>query len=97
MKIQLDLTTHCIETELKRLHNRILSRYFKLKSENASLEEQMEYIGKALKTLDFPFLRSRFPNLAGRSDKEVLLTVDEKGEMGIQVGGKKINLHQDSS
>jgi hypothetical protein len=57
----------------------------------------MEYIGNALKTLDFSYLRCRFPDRDGRSDRKVVLSVDEKGEMGIFIGEEKISLHQNSS
>ena len=96
MKIQLDLTKHCIETELKRRHNRLVSRYFKLKRKDLDLENKIDCIGKALNSLNFQFLRSHFSDLAGNSDKDILLSVDEKGEIHILIEGNEIDLQASS-
>ena len=96
MKIQLDLRKHCIETELKRRHNLLISQYFKVNKQDAEMEMQIEKIGEALKVLDFSYLRSRFQDLAGNSQKEILFCVDEKVKTRIVIDGEEIN-HQSSS
>ena len=52
MKIQLDLSKHCIETEIKRLCNRALSDYFKEVKDKGLIEKIIELTQQALKTFD---------------------------------------------
>ena len=42
MQIKLNLKNHCIETELKRIYNQSISEYFKNKSADKRLENQIE-------------------------------------------------------
>ena len=79
----LHLAQHCIETEVKRLHNRLISQYFKLKKPDAALEEKIEMLEKALKQFDFPMLRSTFSDLAGNNEQAVQLAVDSDGRYQI--------------
>lgn len=90
MEIQLDLSRHCIETELKRLYDLSLSRYFKTKGMSKEMEEKVEQIGHAMETLDFPSLRSRFPDLAGGSPKSISLSTDKHGKIRIHIDAKQI-------
>ena len=90
MKIQLDLTKHCIETALKRRHDRLISQYFKQKGNDLEIENQIEKIQSMLTSLDFSFLRSRYQDLAGNSQKSVVLSVDEKGKIDILIDGEAI-------
>jgi hypothetical protein len=90
MEIRLDLSTHCIETELKRLHNRFLSLYFKHGGKDIELEEKIQHICLALETLDFPSLRSRFPGLAGGCKDLFFLLFDEQGGIRIRQGTEDI-------
>ena len=90
MKIQLDLSKHCIETELKRLHNQSISLYFKTKGMDEELDKKVGHIGRALENLDFPSLRSRFPDLAGGSTKSILLSIEEDGTNLISIDSEEI-------
>lgn len=43
MKIRPDLSSHCVDTEIKRLHHQSLSRYFKADAaEKTRLEPMIE-------------------------------------------------------
>ena len=44
MIIELDLSKHCIETEIKRLYNRSVSQYFKPDTDKALLEKQIDVL-----------------------------------------------------
>ena len=90
MKIFLDLSRHCIETELKRIQNRLISDYLKLKKEDISLEKKIESIQSALLRLDFNMLRSRFPELDGRAEKEILVEFDTAGRIRIFSNSEEI-------
>ncbi|MGD9186874.1 MAG: hypothetical protein PVI89_01605 [Desulfobacteraceae bacterium] len=86
MDVQLDLSTHCIETELNRRYNRAISEYFKAGlEEQKRLEPIIDMLRLALETLDFAKLRARYPALSGGAHrnirisckgKHVLITID---------------------
>ncbi len=83
VKIRLDLSRHCIETEIKRLYNRSVALYFKDQANKQELEIRIEVLKEALERLDFPFLRSRHPILSGSAGRGVFLAVDAEGDMCI--------------
>jgi len=87
----LDLSRHCIQTEIRRLYNRSVSRYFKLEKEDPQLAADIELLKNALETLDFPRLRSAHGALAGgRGDREVELVADDQGGVIVQIDGIEI-------
>lgn len=90
MRFELNLGRHCIETALKRLHNRLVSEYFKTKGENPEIEKKIECISLLLTELDFSFLRTRFPDLTGNTDKDVTLCIDSFGCPRIYIDGEEI-------
>ena len=96
MRIKLDLRNHCIETELKKKHNQAISQYFKKKSPDRHLEQQIENLETALKSLDFGYLRKEFPALAGHHDDEVVILFDKEKEPSIMINGIQV-AHQPSS
>lgn len=83
LKIQLDLSRHCIETEIKRLYNRSVAHYFKSKNNNQGLEIRIDVLKNALERLDFSFLRSHYPILSGGIERDVFLSVDPDGDLHI--------------
>jgi len=90
VKIPLDLSKHCIETELKKIYNQSISQYFKKSSSNKNLERQIENLKTVLMTLDFGRLRKDFPVLAGHHDDEVILSFDSENNASILINGKPI-------
>lgn len=77
MKIHLDLTLHCIETEIKRRHEEAISLYFKKKGDKQGLEAKLVLLEKAIQSFDFSYLRDRWPVLSGGHESRVYLTYDE--------------------
>lgn len=92
MKIPLDLSRHCIETEIKKQYNTAISAYFKGGGkEKRHLEPVVEVTGRALETLNFSHLRSQYPPLAGGTDRNVSLSsVNE--ELVIAIDGEKLKI-----
>ena len=78
-EIQLDLRKHCIETELKRCQNRLLSKYFKKRGDDSEFEKQLVVLQKDLTQFDFPSLRSTYKELAGNSEARIILTENPEG------------------
>ena len=73
MNVDLDLSVHCIETELKRHYRQTVSAYFKAsESDKHLLEPVIEALRLAVETTDFPCLRATHPVLAGGMDTEAL-------------------------
>lgn len=90
LKISLDLSKHCIETELRRQHEKAISAYFKAgKDQKPKLEKTIEMIGQALETLDFSHLRSQYPALAGGTHQKVVLSKVD-ANLVIAIDDKKI-------
>jgi hypothetical protein len=90
MNIRLDLSKHCIETELKKIYNQSISEYFKKKASDKRLGRKIEYLKTALTTLDFGRLRKEFPVLAGHHYDEVILSFDSKNNVTTLINGKSI-------
>jgi nitric oxide reductase activation protein len=95
MEVQLDLSAHCIETEIKKRYNLEISAYYK-----AALEEQqrlgpiIDMLRAALETFDFAELRTRHPELAGGADHNVRLFVENK-QVSIAIDNTTIYPHND--
>ena len=89
MKIKLNLSRHCIETETKRLYNQSVLKYFKANDKDR-IEKQIEILQHALQTLDFDKLRSTYPELAGHCDDHVELSLNNQNQIIILINGKEI-------
>ncbi len=75
MRIRLDLSAHCIETELKHLYNTSIAAYFKAdEAAKNDIERTIDVVARLLTTVDFPRLRAIYPPLAGRTHLSVALS-----------------------
>ena len=87
--MKLDLTKHCIETEIQRLYNQSVSRYLKLRRDDRELEADIELLKAALERFDFAALRSGYSELAGEpGDKTIELTADDNGGVVVKIDGR---------
>lgn len=89
-RISLDLSNHCVQTETKRVYNRLLSDCLKSKEIDPGAEEKVEVLKHALENFDFSALRTQDKALAGGTEAEVALVQDDKGEVFITVDEKPI-------
>lgn len=95
MELRLDLSNHCIETEIKRRYNLEISAYFK-----AGLEEQqrleliIDMLRLALESFDFARLRARHPELAGGANHNVLIFMKNK-QISIAIDNTTVHPHDD--
>ncbi len=77
-ELRLDLSRHCIETEIRRQYNRALSSYFRANAQDkVAIEARLTMIRLALEGFDFGALRSLHPRLAGGTDVPVILTLKD--------------------
>jgi hypothetical protein len=97
MKIQLDLTIHCIQTEVKRRHEAAISRYFKSGKDRESIEAELVLLEKAISSFDFASLRSRWPELAGGDARLVFLFSDDSGLPCLRFDDRSIRPPADES
>jgi len=90
MEIRLDLSRHCIETEIKKQYNHAIAAYFKaVPAEKRRLEPTIETTRRALETMDFSHLRTHYPPLAGGSDRNVILSCENE-DLTLTIDGKKL-------
>lgn len=90
LEIRLDVSHHCIETELKRQYNRSLSDFFRLKGKNDEVEKTITLLQHALEHFDFQTLRSRYPELSGQATAAVFLTMDKQNTIALTLDKKVI-------
>lgn len=90
IRINLNLSRHCIETAIRRRYNRCLSRSFKTGTLDKDLECEINLLKTALELLDFSYLRSTWPELAGHGKAMVTLRWDRRNRIGILVNGYPI-------
>lgn len=91
VRIPLDLSKHCIQTETKRVYNRLLSTCLKPGTGPDSLAEQkqkLELLQQALETWDFAALRAAYPELAGDREAAVVLVTGPDGRLRISLNGR---------
>jgi hypothetical protein len=91
MKLELNLRKHCVETELKRLYNRSLSKYFEPGCNREKLEKIIDVLKTVLENSNFSNLRSTYPELSGKSEANIVLTTDRKDYVVILINGIEIN------
>jgi hypothetical protein len=90
MDIRLDLSRHCIETEIKKQYNKAVAAYFKAgMAEKHRLEATIEMIRRALETMNFSHLRTQYPPLAGGTDRNIILSCENE-DLTLTIDGKKL-------
>ncbi len=96
MEITIELKKHCIETETKRVYERLISCYFQKscsEQEKPVLETQIDGIRFFLENADFRDLRSRYDELSDNLKNRVILRIGEdRQKMEIACRGKAISV-----
>ncbi|MDY6825395.1 MAG: hypothetical protein SWH68_16605 [Thermodesulfobacteriota bacterium] len=90
-QIPLDLSDHCIQTETKRVYNRMVSRSLKSGDIDEATEAGIELLKEALETLDFPRLRSQHAALAGGGDDEVAISRNENDAIMVLINQEPVD------
>ena len=90
MCIRLNLSRHCIQSEIRRLYERTLSAYFDPVADKPLLEQRLELLQTAMNTLDFSRLRSQYPPLAGGFGQRIELTHDGHRGVAVHIDGQKV-------
>ncbi len=76
MKILLDLSKHCIETEAKWIYEESIREYFRVPdSKRPGLEEKIEGLRNFLEYSDFNHLRSSHQAFAGTEGSKAVLNL----------------------
>ena len=94
MEFRFNLNKHCVETESKKIYERLIKRYLDKNcsgKEKGDIEERMEVLKFFLENADFQTLRSAYPNLSGNVDKLVTLDIPGmKEDIFMLIDGEKI-------
>ena len=91
IKISIDLSRHCIQTETKRVYERLVMDCFTFDDLDKATETKLGLLKQALETFDFKKLRAGYPELAGGSDQKVTLAADDGGRIVIMIDNRIIN------
>jgi hypothetical protein len=90
-RLTLDLSRHCIQTATRRCYEQRMAQYFRSEASRDSLAQEIDLLQRALETLDFGALRSRWPALAGGGSVSIILkAVGER--IGIELDGVTITV-----
>ena len=92
MDLHLDLSQHCIATEVKKRYNKALSNYFKRRGDASLLESEISILKDALEQLDFPGMRARYPQLSGNHNVDVVLSRGGSGRLSLTLDGTSLVL-----
>jgi len=91
LRIELDLSAHCIRTEARRIYEECLRQCLKLPEDQLdAMEEKIEALKDFLETIDFGDLRSRHSALAGGSEESATLIVEGCKDFVVHVQGEII-------
>ncbi len=95
MEISVTLDHGCIQTAIKRLHERLVRAYLKIPPrgrKKISMEEQIiEGLTYLLENGDFAHMRANFPVLSGENNYKVLLLIPEAfKDTSLLVDGKTL-------
>ncbi len=88
MEIDLDLSRHCIKTEIKRQYDKFISEYFKTK--DPDLEDKIEFLKEVLENIDLIGLRGRFQELAGNCEGDVQVVLESDRLFKIKINRETI-------
>lgn len=90
--ISLNVSKHCVGTEIKRQYNQRIAAYFKLKDPEdiGRAESAIALLKAALEGIDFGGLRAACPELRGGGRHEVSLS-GEGGAILIHINGETID------
>jgi hypothetical protein len=87
-KIKLDLGSHCIATETKKIYNQSVNELIRKKANDTHLEMMVDMLQAALEQFDFGMLRAKFKALAGGTDAEIALVLSGEKTIHISVNNK---------
>lgn len=91
MDIPLDLSKHCIHTEIKRLYSKTIGTCFRKSAGMDEVEDRIETLREALENFDFGALRTKYRELAGGNPaSRISLARDQAGRICIRINGADI-------
>lgn len=89
MKIEMNLSGHCIETESKHLYNKSIVEFFESSDPtDPVLEEKIEGLKNFLEYTDFAYLRGSHPVLSGTEKGRVVINILGKNLFEVEVNGR---------
>jgi len=90
MRIELNLSRHCIATEVKRRYEACMRAYWKASQDREVLEQEIEALRELLERADLTGLRAREPRLDQGSSSQVCLEIRPFERLGLEVDGEVV-------
>ena len=93
VEILLELGPHCIETAVKRCHERLVKACLKARGRNTDREEkQIRVLTHVLENTDFSRMRSLSPVLSQGQGRVILSATSDLSAIGFRVHGRTFAL-----
>ncbi|MBU2488132.1 MAG: hypothetical protein KKA60_01950 [Proteobacteria bacterium] len=90
MRIGLDLSRHCVETEARRLYEKALRQALAPDGLEAWLEARVEALADFLEHADHRALRASDPVLSGAAGGKAVLVVHGPGSFSLEMGDRTL-------
>ena len=91
MKIEIQLTEHCIEHTLKLFYDKLMSECFSSSDQlDSTLEAKIELLEKFINSVNFSQLRADYPELSGNNK---ITVINEERDAVFSKIGNDINQH----
>jgi hypothetical protein len=94
MEILLDLHKRCVVSAVKRAYSQAVNQALAESDMDPELETKIEILKTVLEDVDLVNLRGQCPELAGGSDVDVRLEMDESGCIRLVLQGQTVKILQ---
>lgn len=92
MRIELNLDSHCVETEIRRIYNLKVRSCLKNRRVTTQDADMVELLKKLIETVDFPRLRSSIHGVLQGEKSPSLLVVDANKTPWIEIRNQRIGM-----
>ncbi len=89
-QLDLDLSRHCVLTEIKRRYEQALAEALQSRGEPSESEGVLEFLKAVLEQVDLVRLRGAIPELSGGGASEIRLEPVGAGGMRLMLDGREV-------
>lgn len=93
MRLELNLESHCVETEIRRIYNLKVRSCLKNRRVTTQDSDVVELLKKLIETVDFARLRSSIHGVSQEKILPAALVVDGDKSPWIEIGNKRIGMN----
>ncbi len=92
MRLELNLDSHCVETEIRRIYNAKVRSCLRGRSVTAHDADVIEHLKALLETVDFPALRSALKAASGDQTYPAVLVIDQTNSAWVEIRNQRIKM-----